>query len=424
MSVVVIGLEHTTAPFDMLERVTVSDADVGSVLATLSAYDNIREVVVVSTCLRTEIYAVVDRFHDAVDHVTELLAARAGCDRATIEAHESVFFDRGVATHLFKIAAGLESAVPGETEVLGQVRRSLERATDEGTTGPQLTSLFRHAVHTGRRVRTETGIARGTTSFAHASVELAEAHLRGALQGAKVVILGAGALASGTVAALVDERRDQRPGEIIVVNRTTERADVLVASADSTIPISTCHLDGLAEALSGARLLICAVEADVPLVESRHVADRSRDGMLVVDLGMPRIVAKEVGDLEGVELLDISHLRSAVEQAMDERRSEVAAAIEVLTEEVDRFLEDQRGRGAAPVVVSLRERLDAIRSAEIERRSGDLAELTAQQREAVESLTRSMMAKVAHEPTVVLKESAGTPRGERLVESVRHLFGL
>ena len=165
MSVVVIGLEHSKTPLDVLERVTVPDPEVGKVLAQLAAYENVREVALVSTCLRTEVYAVVDRFHDAVDDVTTLLADRSGLSAATVEDLESVYFDRGVASHLFKISAGLESAVPGETEVLGQVRRSLERAVDEGTAGPMLTSLFRHAVAAGRRVRSETGIARGTTSF-------------------------------------------------------------------------------------------------------------------------------------------------------------------------------------------------------------------------------------------------------------------
>jgi glutamyl-tRNA reductase len=159
------------------------------------------------------------------------------------------------------------------------------------------------------------------------------------------------------------------------------------------------------------------------MVTVEHFAG-SGDKVLVMDLGMPRSVAPSVGDLGHVDVLDISHLRSAVEQAMDERRNEVSAALDIVNEEVDRYLEDQRGRGAAPVVVALRDRLESIRVAEIQRRSTDLASLTPAQRDAVDSLTRSMVAKLVHEPTVALKEGAGTPRGERLVEAVRHLFGL
>jgi glutamyl-tRNA reductase len=424
MSVVVIGLEHETAPFELLERVAVPDSDAGKILATLSAHDNVHEVALLSTCLRTEIYAVVDRFHDAVDDVTELLAERAEGDRAAIEAHQIVFFDRGVATHLFKVAAGLESAVPGESEVLGQVRRSMERAAEEGSIGPTLSGLFSHAIQAGRKVRVETGIARGTTSFSYAAVQLAEAHLRGSLAGSRVVVVGAGALGAGTITALTDARRDELPGELVVVNRTDARAEALLEGLRAPIPVRAAPLDALVEELAGARLLITAVEADRPLVAEAQIGARAERPLLIVDLGMPRNVEGSVAALEGVELLDLSHLRSAVEQAVQERRSEIDAADAIVVEEVARYVEHQRGRGAAPIVVALRERLEALRTQELERRRAELDQLSPEARELLEGMTRSLLAKVAHEPTMALKESVGTPRGERLVEAARVFFGL
>ena len=424
MSVVVIGLEHTKAPFELLERVTVPEPEVGKVLSALAATDNVQEVALVSTCLRTEIYAVVDRFHDAVDQATDLLADRALWDRDDLERHESVFFDRGVATHLFKIAAGLESAVPGETEVLGQVRRSLERATDEGTAGPVLTDLFRRAVQTGRKVRTETGIARGTTSFSHAAVELVAERRGSDLGGAHVVVLGAGNLGAGLVRVLLDERRVNRPASVTVINRTHDRARALVSSIDSELEIRSGGLDDLEGALRHASVLFAAVESDTSLVTPRHLHAEAGRSLTIVDLGMPRNVDPAVGALAGVELVGIADLRDAVDRAVSERKAETAAATELVADEVSRYLEEQRGRGAAPVVVALRERLEEIRLAELDRRSGDLGDLSESQRQTIDSLTRSMLAKLVHEPTVVLKESAGTPRGERLVESVRTLFGL
>jgi glutamyl-tRNA reductase len=421
--VVVIGVEHTKTPFDILERVTVGDAEVSKVLAQLSSYENVREVALVSTCLRTEIYAVVDRFHDAVDDVTALLADRAGCSTEVIESHESVFFDRGAAAHLFKIASGLASAVPGETEVLGQVRRSLDRSVDEGTAGPLLSGLFRHAIQAGRRVRTETGISRGTTSFSHAAVAMAMSHLGDDFEGAEVVVLGAGGLASGTLASLVDARTASLAG-ITIVNRTVANAEQLAERTRGEVPISVAGLDSVATMLADARLLICAAEADTPLVQPEHLAARDGAPLLIVDLGMPRNVDHEVGQIPGVELMDISDLSAVIEAAVEDRRAEVSKAEEIVADEVSRYLEDQRGRGAAPVVVALREKLDAIRSAELERRRSDLASLTDDQREAVEAITRSMLAKLVHEPTMALKESAGTPRGERLLESIRILFDL
>ena len=420
---VVIGVEHTKTPFDILERVTVADAEVSKVLAQLAAYENVREVALVSTCLRTEVYAVVDRFHDAVDDVTTLLADRAGCSPETIEEHESVFFDRGVATHLFKIAAGLASAVPGETEVLGQVRRSFERAVDEGTAGPMLTSLFRHAVQAGRRVRTETGISRGTTSFSFAAVDMARQHLGSDADGASAVLLGAGGLATGTFASLIDERTSS-VAHVHVVNRTQDNATELVRRASGPV-VATAHgLDQLTEVLSTSRLMICAAESDEPLVSPAHLAGRDGQPLLIVDLGMPRNVEPAVGLLPGVELLDISHLSAVVDAAVEDRRSEITRAEEIVADEVVRYLEDMRGRGAAPVVVALREKLEAIRAAELDRRRSDLSSLTPDQLDAVEAITRSLLAKLAHEPTVALKEAAGTPRGERLLEAVSLLFDL
>ena len=424
MSVVVIGIEHSTAPFDLLEEVTIGDAEIGKILAAVSAHDNVREAAVLSTCLRTEIYAVVDRFHDAVDDFTEILVERAGGNRAAIEQHQMVFFDKGVASHLFKVAAGLESAVPGESEVLGQVRRAVERAAQEGAAGPILHGLFTHAVSTGRKVRVDTGIARGTTSFSYAAVQLAEAHLKGELQGSQVIVLGAGALGAGTLAALLDERSDERPSEIVVINRTKESAEELVRGLAASIPVRVASLDEITEELATARLLITAIEADEPVLHNDHLGDRSNQPLLIVDLGMPRNVDASIGALGGVDVLDISDLRSAVQQAVEERRSEIDAAESIVSDEVARYLEDVRGRGAAPIVVALRERLEEIRIAELDRRSSDFSQFTPQQREVVDALTRSLLAKVAHEPTLALKESVGTPRGERLVEAARLFFGL
>ena len=424
MAVVVIGIEHTKAPFDVLERVTVPDSDVGKVLTTLHAHENFQEVALLSTCLRTEVYAVVDRFHDAVEDVVSLLAERSGLSAAQLETHQSVYFDRSAASHLFNVAAGLESAVPGETEVLGQVRRSMERALDEGTCGQTLGSLFQAAVSAGRRVRSETAIARGTTSFSHAAVELAEARLAGDLAGSKVVVLGAGELGIGTLTALIDVRRANRPGEVVVVNRTGEKAALAVSSIETDLEVRAAALEDLRAELAGARLLLTAVEADAPVVESAHLSASDGAPLLIFDLGMPRNVEHSVEAISGVEVLDITALHSVIDRAREERRSEMAAAQAVVVDEVDRYLDAQRGRGAAPIVVAFRERLEALRSAELERRSGELSSLSDEQRAMLDALTRSLVAKIAHEPTIALKESAGTARGERLIEAARQLFDL
>ena len=173
MSVVVIGLQHKQAPLSLLEAVAVGDADLHKVLAALSHRRNLQETVVLSTCLRTEVYSVVDRFHDAVAEVYEVLSEHSGVSIDELAARATVRFDDDVTPHLFSVTSGLESTVLGESEVVGQVRRAFEHAQEEGVWGPVLSALFQHALQTGKRVRTETGIARGTTSFAHAAVTVA-----------------------------------------------------------------------------------------------------------------------------------------------------------------------------------------------------------------------------------------------------------
>ncbi|HEY1734517.1 MAG TPA: hypothetical protein VGG23_08730, partial [Acidimicrobiales bacterium] len=202
MSVVVVGLEHRQAPLSLLERVAVSDADHAKVLGSLRDCANLQESVLLSTCLRTEVYAVVDRFHDAVAELEAQLAGLAGMEVAELQPFLGIRFDDDVAVHLLAVSSGLESVVIGESEVLGQVRRAWERAHHERVSGPVLAGLFRHAVETGKRVRSETGIGRGTTSFAHAAVELADRRLPSGLGGGRVVVVGAGHMGTGLVGAL------------------------------------------------------------------------------------------------------------------------------------------------------------------------------------------------------------------------------
>jgi glutamyl-tRNA reductase len=427
LSVVVVGLEHQQVPLDLLERVTVVDGDLAKVLGSLRDRANLQESVVVSTCLRTEVYAVVDRFHDAVHEIQEVLAEKAGVPASALDDHATVRFDDDVALHLFSVASGLESAVLGEGEVLGQVRRAWERAQDERVSGPVLSELFRHAVRTGKRVRSETAIARGTTSFSHAAVEQAEACRTTGLAGSTAVVVGAGDMGSGVLAALVSLPESRRPAEVVVANRTSERAEQLARTAPPDVVVRTAGIADLAAVLAGADAVVTAMEAEAHVIGSAQVApggSRVDRPLLVVDLGMPRNVDPAAGDIPGVTLLDMDHLSSAVAQAMDERRGEAERARAIVAEEVARYRTAARARGAAPVIAALRNRLEEARTAELARRRGQFGELSEADWAQVDSVTRAVLAKLVHEPTVLLKEAAGTPRGERLVEALRLLFDL
>ena len=424
MSVVVIGLQHTQAPLPLLEAVAVPDADLHKALSALSHRRNVQEAVVLSTCLRTEVYAVVDRFHDAVAEIYEVLSEQSGRSVEELSAHAVVRFDDDVTSHLFSVTSGLESVVTGETEVVGQVRRAFERAQEERTAGPVLSALFRHALQTGKRVRTETGISKGTTSFAYAAVTVARGVDQAGLRGARVVVVGAGDMGLGVCRALSDIAPADAPQRVVVVNRSVDRArDLVLQAASGTFDLRAAPLDAVADELAEADVVLTAVAAESHVLS---VADFAgvEGPLLVIDLGVPRNVEPDVAALESVTLLDMDTLSVSVARALGDRAEESVAARDIVAAEVDRYRSASRQRGAAPIIASLRGRLETLRVAELERHRAQLADLSEEEWDHVDAATRAALAKMLHEPTVLLKETAGTPRGERLVEALRILFDL
>ncbi len=418
MAVIVVGVDHEHASLDLLERVSIPEHRWGKVLRDLVSQRNIHEAVFVSTCLRTEVIATIDFFHSAIEDVTRTLAAASGVEESELSDLVTVSFDRGVARHLFEVAAGLRSVVPGEYEVLGQLRRAFEVAAEEGTVGPELTELFHHAVATGRRVRAETAIARGTTSFASAAVALALEGVGDTLAGARVVVVGAGQLASGVARSLIGLHPPL--GALIIVNRTLARADALAASLEDP-RVATADLTALPAILGDARLAVVAAESPTPLISTED--QRALPGpLLLVDLGLPRAVAP--CDAPGVRRLDLDDLRERVDAALVGRREAVGHARSLVEADVERYLEGRRGRGAAPLVTAMRERFDEIVAAELARRAGELTDWTDEQRAELASVVRTVVSKIAHRPTVALKEAAGSEHGVRLGESLRTLFDL
>ena len=426
MSVVVIGLEHNQTPLPLLEAAAVSDADLHKLLTTLSHRRNLQETVLLSTCLRTEVYAVVDRFHDAVAEIYEVLSDHSGLTTDDLTAHAVIRFDDDVTSHLFSVTAGLESAVTGESEVVGQVRRAFERAQEEGTCGPVLSALFRHALQTGKRVRTETGIGKGTTSFAYAAVTVAQGDDRAGLHDKTVVVVGAGDMGLGVCRALAEVGDSEAPSEVVVVNRSLKRAKDLVRDiegAGGTVPMRAGALSDVKVELAKADVVLAAVAAEAHVLRADDFSTVSHD-LFVIDLGVPRNVDPLVASMPNVTLLDMDTLSESVARALGDRAEEAVAAREIVGAEVERFRTASRQRGAAPVIASLRARLETVRVAELEKHRAQLADLDEAEWEQVDAATRAALAKMLHEPTMLLKEAAGTPRGERLVEALRILFDL
>jgi glutamyl-tRNA reductase len=418
VSVVVVGLNHRTVPLRLLEPMTVAPAQLPKALHELTTQDHLDEVVVVSTCMRTEIYAVASRFHGAMSDIRRFLSVWSGRPPEAFSDHLYSYYEEGTARHLFRVAAGLDSAVLGEGEVLHQIRDAWEAARIEGAAGPVLGMLFRQAVESGKRVRTETAIARGTTSLSHAAVALATERL-GTLAGRTTLIIGAGEMGESMASAL-----PEGSGPLVVANRTWDRATSLAGRFGGRA-VTWPRLPG---ALERADVLLTSTGAPDVVLDAAELepvmARRADRPLLIVDVAVPRDVDPRAGELPGVTLLDMDDLKDFAEAAVASRRQEVPRAEAIVAEEVERYLEVAAQREVAPLVASLHERAEGIRSAEVDRFRHRLGALDERQRGAVESLTRGIVAKLLHDPTINVKASAGTPRGEQLAQALRQLFEL
>jgi len=419
VSVVVIGLNHHTAPLDLLERMTVDDASLGKALHDVAQREHVSEAVVLSTCNRTEVYVVAEKFHGAYRDLRDFLAEVSFLPPEDFADHLYVHYDDVAVEHLFTVAAGLDSDVVGEAEILGQVRTAWERAQGEGCTGVHLNGLFRHAVEVGKRARTETGISRHIASVSTAAVAMARERL-GGLAGRSILVLGAGDMGEGMVRALVDDG----VADVRIANRTWDRA---VELADR-VGGRAIRLAELAPALAEVDLLLTSTGATSIMLEHTDVEAvlAARDGrpVLIVDVAVPRDVDPAAATLPGVTLLDMDDLRAFAEAGLASRQGEVAAVRGLVDEEVDRFLAVSSAREVAPLIAGLHERGEAVRAGELDRFRNRLAGLDERQLEAVEALTKGIVAKLLHDPTVGLKDAAGTAKGERLAESLRDLFDL
>lgn len=418
MSIVVIGVNHRTGPVELLEKVMISDSAMPKALHSLIVRDDIREAVVLSTCNRTEVYAVAERFHGAYSDIRDFLCESSGLPADEITPHLYSQHDDEAIIHLFEVASGLDSAVLGETEIVGQVRGAWEKAMGEGASRNTLNLLFRYALEVGKRARTETGISRSTASVSHAAVEMAEEILE-TLDHCKVLVIGAGEMGEGVATALA------RAGasSVTVINRTASRGEALAEKVGAHV----ANFDHLEDELRVADVVVACTGAGGTVVDVEMV-QRARQGisspLLIVDIALPRDVESAVASLDNVTLRDLDDLSQWAKRGIESRANEVGQVRDIITEEVDRFALDQAQRQAAPLVAQLREVVDAVRVAEMERYGARLADMSDEHREVVEAITRGIVAKLLHNPSVRLREAAGTPQGERLSAAVRDLFHL
>jgi glutamyl-tRNA reductase len=411
MNLLLVGTSHRLAPVEVRERVAV---DVEGAAALGARLGESGEAVCLSTCNRTEVYLAAADAHEADRRATEALAELAGFDGGELEPYLYRLEQEAAAVHLFRVAAGLDSLVPGEGEILGQVRAAYEH----GTVGPLLDRLFSHALHAGKRVRAETAIGESPASVASAAAALA-AQVFGDLAGRRILVIGAGKVGEVAARNLVG-----RGAELsFVANRTLDRASTLAGRFGAT----AVPLDEVGGELAAADIVVSSTSAPGVVLDrdqvSRVLPQRRGRPLLLVDLAVPRDLEPEINDLPGCFLYDIDDLEAVVEESLTGRRGEASKAEAIVVAEGARFHDWLASLDVVPAIASIRERAESIRRGELAKASSRLAGLSERERNAVESLTSQIVNKLLHQPIVRLKEAAAAD-GVRYVETARDLFGL
>jgi glutamyl-tRNA reductase len=422
MSVLVVGVSHRTAEVPVLERVAVSPEDTRKVLDDLLTGDHVTEAMLVSTCNRVEIYAVVETFHGGLTEVSGVLARHAHAEVSDLTDHLYVHYAGSAVEHLFSVAAGLDSMVVGEAQILGQLRAAYAEARELGSAGRVLHELAQQALRVGKRAHAETGIDAAGASVVSEALTVA-AQTLGDLRGVRAVVVGAGAMGALTAAHL----RRAGAQEIVVLNRSADRAQRLVENTRRTgTPARHAPLEALADELTTADLLVASTGAVGTVVARETVAAAmvARDGrpLAVIDLGLPRDVDPGVGALSGVSVVDLVSLQARL--APRAHGEAVAAAQELVAEEAQAYLAAQRSAEVTPTVTALRRRASEVIDGELLRLDSRLPELDPAVREEFVRSVRRVVDKLLHTPTVQVKRLAEGPDGSSYAHALRELFEL
>jgi glutamyl-tRNA reductase len=438
MPIIVVGLNHRTAPISLLERLALPEERMAKALHHLLTFDHVLEGVILSTCNRIEVYAVVSRFHGGAQDLRNFLAEFCHVAPEEFTDYLYTYHDDAAVRHLFRVAAGVDSMVVGESEILGQTRRAFQRSSDEGVVGRLLGHVFRQALAVGKRARRDTGIGRHPVSVSSAAVELARrAFPSGSLEGKRVLVVGAGKMGALAVQSL----RRAGATAVTVVSRTQERARDLAEASG----VGARGLDDLEDAAAAADIVICSTTSagmvldrgTVARAAERRVkgaAARRREGtaasrtggepLLIIDIAVPRDVDPSCADVADVILRDIYDLRGVVQTSVGSRVAEVSKVEEIVAAEVGRFVQWERAGEIAPAISALVARAEEVRRSEIARVGGRLRDLSPSQQEAVEQLTKRIVRKLLHRPLDVAKELAGSKQGYLHLQVLRELFEL
>jgi glutamyl-tRNA reductase len=426
VSILLFGVSHRSAPVSVLEQLSIDESDQVKIVDRVLQSPLVTEAMVLSTCNRVEVYAVVDAFHAGLSVVGQVLSEHSGMSMGDLTKYAYVRYSEAAVEHLFSVASGLDSAVIGEQQVLGQVRRAYADAETNHTVGRVLHELAQRALSVGKRVHSETAIDAAGASVVSVALGMADRQLDG-LAGKSAAVIGAGAM--GALAAAHLTRAGI--GRVKVLNRSVSRAERLADRiGEFGVPAEALALDRLSEALADADVVVSCTGAVSPVVSLADVyhalADGQRDEasrpLVICDLGMPRDVDPAVAGLPGVRVVDVDRVQH--EPSAHAAAADVEAARGIVAAEVAAYLMGQRMAEVTPTVTALRQRAADVVEAELLRLDNRLPGLDIAERAEVARTVRRVVDKLLHAPTVRIKQLASAPGGDSYAEALRELFEL
>lgn len=413
MRVLLTGLNHKTAPLEVRERVAFSKDQLSDALPQLA--DRVGQVVLLSTCNRTEVYSVADDPAETIKDIRQFVASYHGIDPNVLDSHMYNLSDAEATRHLFRVSSGLDSLILGESQILGQIRSALTVASNSNSLKIPVSRLFHRAIRTGRRVREETDLGHNALSISFAAVQLCERTLL-SLKGARILLIGAGEAGQLVAQAL----HTTSAGEIVIANRTPEHGESVARELGGKVaPLSDIH-----ELLQHADIAISATEISEYVLSTHSVqaaiGKKEHRRLLLFDLGVPRNIDPEVGSLESVTLFNIDDLSSIAKENLKERAKSAAEAERIVQNEVTKFMAWWDSLQVVPVIKEIRAQADQIRTEELNKAQRKMGELSPGDLDTLEAMTRSIVNRLLHNPTISLKQG----NGDNQIQAARELFRL
>ena len=429
MHIAVVGLSHRTAPVEIRERLSIPEQTMETSLQSLRGNEQVLEASILSTCNRLEIYTLVRNPELGVSAVSDFLSGHSGLESGELSPHLFSFHHEDAVDHLMRVAAGLDSLVLGEGQILSQVKKMMRLGQEHKSLGPILNRLLTQAVSTGKRVRSETNLGTGAVSISSAAVELAQLKLGQSkgldqlvtLESEQIAVVGAGRMSR----LLLQHLQAKGATAVVLLNRTVERAELLARDFPD-LQVQCRSLIDMDECLSTCSLVFTSTAADDPIIDAARLEPLNRRSRLrLIDIGVPRNIAADAGDIDGVDAYDVDDLQEVVARNQEARQAMAKEAEQLLQQEARQFLEWWDSLEAVPTINRLRSSMESIRNEELQKALSRMGpDFSARERKVVEALSKGIINKILHTPVTQLRAPQGRQERQQALRTVEHLFDL